>query len=107
MCFTEIHVCVCLWGENRKESCILSLNLKLIKVGGYDFPTYVMAPGSFLFFKRPFVDTECDMPCVKTDSGAHSAFCAVGTLPGALFIGAKWPERDADHLPPSVEVQNA
>jgi hypothetical protein len=32
------------------------------------FPTYIMAPGSHLFFERPVVDTEFDM----TDVTEHS-----------------------------------
>jgi hypothetical protein len=44
--------------------------------------------------------------CVETGSGAHPAFCTVGT--GDPFLGAKArPGRDADHsLPSSAEVEN-
>jgi hypothetical protein len=39
--------------------------------------------------------------CVQTGSGAHLAFCTMGT--GGSFPGAKArPERDADRLPPPV-----
>jgi hypothetical protein len=44
--------------------------------------------------------------CVQTGSGAHPAFCAVGT--GGPFPGGKArPGRDADHSPlSSAEVVN-
>jgi hypothetical protein len=44
--------------------------------------------------------------CVLTGSGAHPAFCTMGT--GGPFPGAKArPGRDADHSPPSsAEVEN-
>jgi hypothetical protein len=44
--------------------------------------------------------------CVQTVSGAHPAFCTMGT--GGPFPGAKArPGRDADHSPPSsAEVEN-
>jgi hypothetical protein len=39
-------------------------------------------------------------PCVQTGSGAHLAYCTVGT--GGSFPGRKArPGRDADHSPPS------
>jgi hypothetical protein len=42
---------------------MLSLNLELVKVGGYDFLTHVMAPGTVIVFsKLPLVETEFDMP---------------------------------------------
>jgi len=28
-------------------------------------------------------------------------------VPGAFFLGVKWPGREADHSPPSAEVKNA
>jgi hypothetical protein len=44
--------------------------------------------------------------CVHTGSGAHPAFCAMGT--GDPFPGSKaQPGRVADHSPPSsAEVEN-
>jgi hypothetical protein len=44
--------------------------------------------------------------CVQTGSGAHPAFCIMGT--GGPFPGGKArPGRDADHSPPSsAEVVN-
>jgi hypothetical protein len=42
---------------------------------------------------------------VHTGSGAHPAFCTVGT--GDCFLGVKQPERVAYHSPPSsAEVKN-
>jgi hypothetical protein len=35
-------------------------------------------------------------PCIQTSSGAHPAFCPVGTG------GKAWPGRDADHSPLST-----
>jgi hypothetical protein len=50
-------------------------------------------------------DFSCSL-CVQSSSGAHPAFCTMGT--GGPFPGAKaWPGRDADHSPPSsAEVEN-
>jgi hypothetical protein len=44
--------------------------------------------------------------CVQTGSGAHPAYCTMGT--GGPFPGGKArPGRDADHsTPSSVEVEN-
>jgi hypothetical protein len=36
---------------------------------------------------------------IHTRSGAHPAFCKMGTR--VLFPGVKPPEREADHIPPS------
>jgi hypothetical protein len=42
---------------------------------------------------------------VKTDSGAHPAYCSVGT--GGDVPGVKWPVREAEHSRSSgVEVKN-
>jgi hypothetical protein len=53
-----VHAC----GKIEDKKYILSLSLELVKVGGYDFPTHVMVPGSYLFSKRTLVDTEFDIP---------------------------------------------
>jgi hypothetical protein len=44
--------------------------------------------------------------CVQTGCGAHPASSPMGT--GGPFLGGKaWPERNADHSPPSsAEVVN-
>jgi hypothetical protein len=49
--------------EEQKLAFFVSLNLELVKVGGYDFPTHVMAPGNDLF-KRLLPDTEFDMAAI-------------------------------------------
>jgi hypothetical protein len=47
-------------------------------------------------------DFSCSL-CVQTGSGAHPAFCTIGTA--GPFPGAKArPGRDADHSPPSSAV---
>jgi hypothetical protein len=62
MKFTFLCVLV---NKQSNEKYILSLSMGLVKVGGYDFPTHVMAPGnSRLFFKRLLADIEFDMPPV-------------------------------------------
>jgi hypothetical protein len=38
---------------------------------------------------------------VQTDSGDQPASCPVGAGAGALSMGVKWPEREADHSPSS------
>jgi hypothetical protein len=44
--------------------------------------------------------------CVQTGSGAHPAFCTMGTG-GPFPEGKARPGRDADHSPPSsAEVEN-
>jgi hypothetical protein len=44
--------------------------------------------------------------CVQTDSGAHPAFCTMGTG-GPILGGKARPRHDADHSPPSTaEVKN-
>jgi hypothetical protein len=44
--------------------------------------------------------------CVQTGSGAHPAFCTMGTG-GPFTEGKARPGRDADHSPPSsAEVEN-
>jgi hypothetical protein len=44
--------------------------------------------------------------CVHTGSGAHPAFCTMGTV-GPSPGGKAQPGRDTDHLPPSsAEVKN-
>jgi hypothetical protein len=49
------------------EKYILSLSLKLVKAGGYNFPHSCDGPrNSKLFFKQPSVDTECDMPVLHS-----------------------------------------
>jgi hypothetical protein len=60
MCLNEIHICV-LVRKQRNEKYILSLNLELVNVGGYDFPTHVMAS-----FKKPLVDTELWRACLRS-----------------------------------------
>jgi hypothetical protein len=40
------------------------------------------------------------IPCVQTDSGAHPAFCTMGTG-GPFPEGKARSGRDADHSPPS------
>jgi hypothetical protein len=67
-------------------------------VSGYDRAIEVRSPTEAR-------DISCNL-CVQTDSGAHTASCAMGT--GGPFPGAKArPGRDADHSPPSsAEVVN-
>jgi hypothetical protein len=81
ICFNELHICgAC--GQVEEQN-ILSLCLELVKVGGYDFPHPCYGPqNSHLFFKRPLVDTEFDMPALKVcdnDSFTVSTLC--WTLP--------------------------
>jgi hypothetical protein len=52
----------------RKEKRILSLSLQLVKVGGYDGPR-----NRHLFFKRPIVDIEFDMPGIHRE--IHLLIC--------------------------------
>jgi hypothetical protein len=54
---------------------------------------------------REIEDFSCTL-CVQTGSGAHPAFCTMGT--GGPLPGAKArPRRDADHSPlSSTEVEN-
>jgi hypothetical protein len=56
---------VCTFGK-IEERKILKLIFKLVKVGGFDFPTYVLPPPPppkvTPFFKRPLVDIQFDMP---------------------------------------------
>jgi hypothetical protein len=70
-------------------------------VSGYgldDQATGVRSPAEAADFFSSF--------CVQTGSGAHPAFCTIGT--GGPFPGGKArPGRDADHSPPSsTEVVN-
>jgi hypothetical protein len=61
--FIEIDICV-FEGKQRSKKCKLSLTLELVKVGGYDFPTHVMAPrNSHLFF---FIGRYNAVPHVST-----------------------------------------
>jgi hypothetical protein len=41
---------VCACGKIEKQKYILSLSLDLVKVGGYSFPTHVMALGTHTSF---------------------------------------------------------
>jgi hypothetical protein len=41
---------------------------------------------------------------VMVSCGAHPASCSIGT--GGIYQGIKWPERDADHTPPSSDKVN-
>lgn len=45
----KVDICVCLW-ENRNKKYNFSLILELVKVGGYTFPTHMMAPGTVTSF---------------------------------------------------------
>jgi hypothetical protein len=52
----------------------------------------------YIFHILPLISLVSIVLCVQTGSGAHPAFCTMGT--GGPFPGAKaWPGRDADHHP--------
>jgi hypothetical protein len=58
MKFTFVSAC----GKMEGQKYILSLRLKLVKVGGYYFPHLCDGPrNSHLFFKRSSIDTESDV----------------------------------------------
>jgi hypothetical protein len=66
ICFSEVRICVCLWENRGTKKYILSLNLELVKVAGYDLSHPYDGPwNSHLLFKRLAVDTEADMSTIQ------------------------------------------
>jgi hypothetical protein len=56
------YLCV-LVGETEERKYILSLSLKFVKIVCYNFPLpYDGLQNILLFYKRPVVDTEFDVP---------------------------------------------
>jgi hypothetical protein len=58
-------LCTYFW-ENRETKNILSFSLGLVRVRDYDFPhPFDGFRNSYLFLKRPLVDTELNKPGIE------------------------------------------